>query len=78
MMRPENRTHFRDYTLEPVTRPHVEYGVRRKFMPHSTPPTEKVIHVLRRLSELIPLLRGHEIVPDISDLPLLLPATKVQ
>jgi hypothetical protein len=56
---------------KPVTRSDVEYGMRRKFTSHTTPPTEKVIHVLRRLSKLIPSLRADQIVASMDGLPLL-------
>jgi hypothetical protein len=52
--------------------------VRRKFTAHATPPTPKVLRVLRRLSEVIPSLRPKEILASMDGLPLLLPALEPQ
>ncbi len=63
---------------EEVTRPHVEYGVRREFTAHTTPPTTKVLRALRRLSKAIPSLRPQEILASLDGLPLLLTALEPQ
>jgi hypothetical protein len=61
-----------------VTRQNVEYGLRGQFKQHETPPTIKVLRVLRKLSQVVPALRAQDLIPDLTGLPMLVRAIKVQ
>jgi DNA polymerase type B, organellar and viral len=61
-----------------VTRQNVEYGLRGQFKQHETPPTIKVLRVLRKLSQVVPALRAQDLIPDLRGLPMLMRALKVQ
>jgi hypothetical protein len=61
-----------------VTTHHVEYGLRKAFEYHATPPTEPVIQVLQRLTSKVPSVRASDILPQLEGLTMLLPALEPQ
>jgi DNA polymerase type B, organellar and viral len=61
-----------------VTTHHVEYGLRKPFEYHATPPTELVLGVLQRLELRVPSLRAGDILPQLEGLIMLMRALETQ
>jgi hypothetical protein len=61
-----------------VTTHNVEYGLRKAFDYHGTPPTDAVRRVLRRLVVNIPSLRPGDIIPDLDGVSMLMRALEPQ